>query len=163
MRRFLCYAIALAGLLSFSAISMDTVEWPPLVGTAPSVEAWIWITVVSPTSPPSPILYLSSRRFKTSSREALLLLSDSRFGVVAKFTRSQITSVGCPIAVPTPAPDYTVQIAERDKGKIEACALPQAAACQYLSHLKKLPAMNWTSSELQPIDNFATSIRCRRE
>jgi hypothetical protein len=163
MTRFLCFAIALTGLLSLSAAAVDTVDWPPLVGTAPSVEEWIWVTVVTPTSPPSPILYLSPKHFKTRSREALLLLSESRFSAVAKLTRSHVTGVGCPIAVPKPAPDYTVQIAERDQGRTAACAISQTSACQYLSELKNLAAINWTSGELQPIDNFANSIRCKRD
>lgn len=162
MTRFSSFVIAFFGLLSLSSAAVDTVGWPPLVGTAPSVEEWIWITVVTPTSPPSPILYLSPKHFKTRSREALLLLPDSRFSAVAKFTRSQISAVDCPIAVPKPAPDYTVQITERDQGKTAACAISQASACQYLSDLKNLASMNWTSSELQAIDNFANSIRCKR-
>jgi hypothetical protein len=158
-------ASALA-IMFAAATSADSLTSPPVIqtqilGTAPSGKHWIWLNVTGPRNHPLPVLYISTVDFKTTGIESLIILPQSRFDIVAKFTQLRITRPDCPNAGSIPR-EFTVQVIERDGGPSQMCALPQASACEYFSDIKNLPDMNWTEEDLQPINNFASLINCKR-
>lgn len=156
MTRFI--RVAVASFVMFTCATAGTDPFPPIEGTTPpsSVTHWIKYLVLGPSNAPFPIVVISTQRFNTHRTEALIVLSPSRYDIVANFTESRSTEC----MRPTGFPWFTLGINKHDEERTSMCAIPKATACGYLLDLSKLSGMNWTKAELKPLKTLAASMEC---
>jgi hypothetical protein len=133
----------------------------PIFGREPSTESWIWYTVVGARDSLPPVIYIATQRFKTALPEALIVLSQERYDLVARFTQLRVTQPGCPLEAPYPTPQYSIKIAEHHDGHTRFCVLPHASACRYVADVINLPGINWTHTELEPFNSLLINDQCR--
>lgn len=122
------------------------------------VHNWIRLVVLGARNKPFPVIFFSPRRFKTPGfPEAHIVLSDIEYRSFAAFTRTK----RCPIGVIERPAWGTLLITQyRDAHASDLCVMPPEAACDYLSAISTLSAINWTATQLEPIHELADSIRC---
>ena len=161
--KLLRFLLASAFLTTVGATTAaDSPEFPPLFGQIPPVSHWIKYLNIGERNYTYPVVYISSKRFKTSWPEFLIVLDPARYDIVAKVTQSRLARTDCSMGMPMPPPPHTVEISERDDSRTQQCVIPQAAACEYFSAVTKLAGMNWTPAELRPIHQFVVSVDCNR-
>ena len=131
----------------------DNQELPAVFATPPrsSVQHWSWFQIVSIQNHGVPIVYISTRNFKTHLGEALIIVSQSRFDSLAKFTDAQFASLDCAVRPPPPYKPVTLEVALHENAPTRTCIMPSATACEFLTAVASLPAMEWTERELSPI------------
>jgi hypothetical protein len=146
--------------LACTAASTATDLPPPIFATAPpkSVTHWIWYQIVGLRNHPFPIIYLSTKRFETRLPEVLIVVARPRFSIVSRYTRLRIARPDCTKDVFVPGAVGNVEIAVHDGGRTLRCVMPQAAACEFLAGIQKLPDMEWTADELKPITDLAVNV-----
>jgi hypothetical protein len=130
------------------------------VARDPGVEHSISLEIHGPTNHPFPVVYISTRHFRTRVSEYVVVLNPPRYDVVSKYTQTMISGADCSGRSPVGDDGYTVKVIKHDNGYTGQCVLPRALACAYLRGVTKLPAVNWTSEELRPIAEFSLEIRC---
>jgi len=145
---FTCLSLAVADDFSFQAASRD-----------PGVHQWIAYQIVGPRNHPSPIVYVTTRHFKTKLPEFLLVLPKWRYALLSAYTNARIVGPACR-AAPVDDIGYTFEIARRVEKRVQRCDLPKATACAYLAGVVGLSGVNWTRYELQPFTDFMLTMQC---
>jgi len=146
--------IVVAGLTAAEGI------WLVMDARNPGVENWISYDIVGPRNHPLPILYFSARRFKTAANEHLIVLRPARQEVVTAYTDARITRADCPGEEPRVDGPYAIRIKEHHGRRTQRCVLPRPGACEYLSGLVRLPAIQWSEQELGVVDAFVDEFEC---
>jgi len=145
----ICGGITSAENLDFQATARD-----------PGVEHWISFQILGPRNHPFPILYLSTRRFRTTLPEFIIVLSSRRYYILSAYTQERIVRPDCSGEPPIDDVGYTFEIAGRIKKGIQRCVLRQELACAYLAGVINLSGINWTAAEFRPITDFMRTMRC---
>jgi hypothetical protein len=146
----ICSSIASGENVNFQAAARD-----------PGVEHWISYQILGPRNHPYPILYLSTRRFRTTLPEFIIVLPSRRYDILSAYTQERIVLPDCLGEPPIDDVGYTFEIAGRIKKRIQRCVLRQAQACAYLSSVINLAGINWTAAEVRPITDFVLTMRCK--
>ena len=146
-------------LVCTSCASAEQLE---LAGGArdPGVKRWIWYQILGTRNHPLPILYLSTQSFKTMADELLVVLPLAKFQLVSAFTQARIARTDCPGEKPRADIGNTVEIGVHVDRHTRRCVLPQESACDYLSGVLKLPGVDLTDTERQPIVTFMAEASC---
>jgi hypothetical protein len=131
----------------------DNQELPAVFATPPksSVQHWSWFQIVSIRNHGLPIVYISTQRFKTHMGQTLIIVSQSSFDSLARFTDAQFTRLDCAVRPSPPYKPVTVEVALHENAPTRTCIMPSATACEFLTAVTSLPAMEWTERELSPI------------
>ncbi len=157
----------LLGILLVSNIAIasnevpEPFEPPPIFGSTPPTAHWIWYVIAGQKDRSAPVVYISTKHFKTRWPEVLIVLPQVKYDVIAKFTLSRLSASSCPFEVQKPLPPYAVQIFEHRGGKTSSCMISQASACDYIAKVMHLPAMNWSPAQLKILDEFAGGDQCK--
>lgn len=154
--------IAIALMTSIICMSTASAVDIELAGGArnPGVERWIRYQIVGPRNHPLPIVYLSTRTFKTMADERLIVLPPKRYDIISAHARARVALADCPGEMPRGDVWYSVEIAVHGEKHAARCVLPQASACNYLTDLLKLPGIDLTATERRPIANFMEEAGC---
>lgn len=132
-----------------------------LEGRDPGVKRWISYEIIGPSNHPYPIVYLSTRSFKTTRNEFLTVLPKGKYDVISGYTKSRISQDDCPGSDPRSNYIwYTVKVSQRDRTSVQSCTLPQKVACVYLNAVVNLVRARWTLEELRPVMIFMSEIKC---
>jgi len=128
-----------------------------------TVKHWISYQMLGPLDRPHSIVYIATRRFKTAVGESLITLPRPMYARIANYTHARINSSDCAADAALRRASYSIEITEHEGEEANACVLPQALACEYLSGVGKLSGVDWTASDLKLITNFMTEVRCAKE
>jgi hypothetical protein len=133
-------------------------------GRDPGVARWISYEILGPNNHTYPIVYLSTRSFKTRLNEFLTVLPEAKYNDISNFNHARIQRNDCPGEDPrSNYVWYTVKISQRDSKSDQYCILPQKLACDYLHAVVKHVRGSWALEELRPITIFIDEIRCDAE
>jgi len=142
----------------------DVNVFPPLNGTnlSSTVKRWIRLRVEGLQNHIFAMLLISTERFETW-REELLVVSDSRYEVIDRFTQARMAQPDCKSFEDFragPRGDNTISISTHNEGQTQACVLPTAESCDFLSELLNLSDVNWTEAEIQPVKHVRGELGC---
>lgn len=94
------------------------------------------------------------------------MVSESRYDVIDRFTQARMAQPDC-ISFRDfrmgPRDDNTIAISTRREHKDQACVLPAAGSCDFLSGLINLPDVNWTDAEIQTVKDVRNELSCKVE
>jgi hypothetical protein len=111
------------------------------------------------------MLLISTERFETW-REEVLVVSESRYDVIDRFTQARIAQPDC-IGFKDfrlgPRGDKTIAISTHREYKNQACVIQAAGSCDFLSGLINLPDVNWTAAEIQTVKDVRNELSCKVE
>jgi hypothetical protein len=159
------FVLATSLLAAMSTHASDAVpefiEHIPIFGKAPPTAHWIWYVIAGQKDRIAPVVYISTRHFKTISPEVLIVLPRARYNIVAHFVQERLTATNCPLEVQKPLPSYAVQILEHHGGHTRSCMISQASTCEHIAEVMKLPGMDWSPAELKILDEFARGDQCK--
>jgi hypothetical protein len=139
--------------------------FPPINGTnlSSKVKRWIRLQVAGLQNHIFAMLLISTERFETW-REEVLVVSDSRYDVIDRFTQARMAQPDC-ISFKDfrmgPRDDNTIAISTYREHKGQACVLPTAGSCDFLSGLLSLPDVNWTEAEIQSVKDVRNELSCK--
>jgi hypothetical protein len=152
-------------LVSSIAIASNAVpepfEPPPIFGSTPPTAHWIWYVVAGQKDRSAPVVYISTRKFKTRWPEVLIVLPRAKYNIVSHFVQTRLAAANCPLEVQKPLPSYAVQILEHHGGHTSSCMISQASTCEHIADVMKLPGMDWSPAELNIFDEFARGDKCK--
>ena len=151
--------LSLAGATDANTYSYKS-DFLPIFGRQPPTNRWIWYTAVGVRNSQPPVIYIAERRFNTKVPEALVVLSRSRYELMAAVTIHRVSLPQCPTDLPFPVPSYSLKIAQRSGSHVMSCVLPRVSACHYLVEVMSLSGMNWTSEELRPFESLRLNNGC---
>jgi hypothetical protein len=157
---FLSILLLITAVTSAEETIPGSTAQPAIYGRIPPTERWIWYTVIGPRDRIAPVLYISTRTFKTVFPEMLLVVSPLKYRSVEQLTQSRFTQRGCTSEVSIPLPYYAVKIAEHHGGKTSSCIVSQDSACESVAQILNLPAMNWSPIEMNTLKAFASGAQC---
>lgn len=132
----------------------------PVVARDPGVNHWISYQILGPRNHPFPMVYISTRHFKTTPPEFIIVMPQKKYGIISAYTQARMARADCPGKEPVGNVWHSVEIAEHDKKAGRQCVLPQAMACEYFSAVVSLVGIAWTAEKLRPINDFNQEIDC---
>ena len=150
----LAFSMFCAGITTADTVSMAVFARNPGVPHSISYE------ILGPRNHPFPVVYISTRHFRTILGEFLVVLPQARFDILSAHTRARLARPDCPGEAPVTDVWYTVRISEHDRKGTQACVLSQALACDDLSLVVHLAGIHWTAEELRPITDFMAAAKC---
>ena len=142
----------------------DVGVFPPLNGTnlSSKVKRWIRLQVAGLQNHIFAMLLISTERFETW-REEVLVVSESRYDVIDRFTQARMAQPDC-ISFKDfrmgPRGDNAIAISTHREGQSQACVLPTAESCNFLSELLNLSDLNLTEAEMQPVKHVKAELAC---
>ncbi len=152
----------LAAMLAHASDSApEFIKHIPIFGKTPPTANWIWYVVAGQKDRIAPVLYISTKHFKTISPEVLIVLPRGKYNIVENFVQERLAAASCPLEVEKPLPPYAVQILEHHGGHTSSCMISQASTCEHIADIMKLPGVNWTPAELSILDEFALGDNCK--
>jgi hypothetical protein len=155
-------AILLAANIAIAFNEMSQpFEPPPIFGSTPPTDHWIWYVVAGQKDRSAPVVYISTLKFKTSWPEVLIVLPQARYNIVSSFVQERLAAANCPLEVRKPLPSYAVKILEHHGSRTSSCMISQASTCEHIADVMKLPGMNWSPAELNILDEFARGDKCK--
>jgi len=141
--------------------------FPPFNGTNLSgkVKRWIRLQVAGLQNHIFAMLLISTERFETW-REEVLVVSESRYDVIDRFTQARMAQPDCISAKDFrmgPRGDNTIAISTHREHNGQACVLPTAGSCDFLSGLINLSEVNWTEAAIQSVKHVRNELSCKAE
>jgi hypothetical protein len=130
---------------------------PPLFGSTPPVEKWIWLTWAGERNHTIPVVYISNIVFKIRWPEALVLTQETTYAKIADFSGTQLTRASCSVDQRPPFPNYSVMVKQRHQGQVISCLFLRADACFYIATIKNLAS---TATEVHPLDILSDNLGC---
>jgi len=137
--------------------------FPPLNGTnlSSTVKRWIRLRVEGVPNHPFAMLLISTERFETW-REERLVVSESRYEMIERFTQARMAQPDCKSFKDfRPGGDNTISISTNHEDQDQACVLLTAESCDFLSELINLSEVNWTEAEIQPVKHVRGELSCK--
>jgi hypothetical protein len=141
--------------------------FPPINGTnlSSKVKRWIRLQVAGLQNHIFAMLLISTERFETW-REEVLVVSESRYDVIDRFTQTRMAQPNC-ISLKDfrvgPRNNNTIAISTYREHKGQACVLPTAGSCDFLSGLLSLSDVNWTETEIHAVKDVRNELSCKGE
>jgi hypothetical protein len=139
--------------------------FPPINGTnlSSTVTRWIRLRVEGVPNHPFAMLLISTERFETW-REELLVLSATRYDVIDRFTQARMAQPDCKSFEDfraVPRGDNTISISAHEEDRSQACVIPTAESCDFLSELLNLSEVNLAEAEIQPVKHVKGELSCK--
>ena len=153
-----------AAILAMSLFHQAVFAADPLKFTLgardPGVGQWVSYEIVGPRNHPYPIVYISTEHFETLIPEFLIVLPQTEYGAVSRYTQSQLERRDCPGEKQARSAWYSVELVEHRATGTQRCVLPQRRACGHLSGLLALPGVEWHADERKPIELLVEEAGC---